>query len=66
MARATKVICLGAALLFRCAILESADAKQPMIGRAAPAFVLQSLDGRRVALADFKGKYVVLHFGAGW
>ncbi len=66
MARVAKIICLGAALLFRCAILMPADAKQPMIGQAAPAFVLQSLDGRRVALADFKGKYVVLHFGAGW
>jgi hypothetical protein len=24
------------------------------------------LDGKKVGLGDFKGKYVVLHFGAGW
>ncbi len=59
-----KIIGLGPALV--CAVLMAVDTKQPMIGRPAPAFVLQNLDGKMVALADFKGKYVVLHFGTGW
>ncbi len=39
---------------------------QPKIGEAAPAFSLASLTGDTVRLADFNGKFVVLHFGAGW
>ncbi len=66
MHRGTKAFRLGPVLLMVCAVLTASDARQPMIGQAAPAFSLQSLDGRRVALSDFKGKYVVLHFGAGW
>jgi len=31
-------------------------------GQPAPAFTLTDLDGRKVALADFKGKYVVLEW----
>ena len=33
-----------------------------MIGQPAPAFSLKDQDGKAVALADFKGKYVVLYF----
>ena len=40
--------------------------QQPMIGSAAPPFNIQSLDGKSLALSDFRGKVVVLHFGAGW
>lgn len=36
------------------------------IGKPAPAFTLPSLDGTSVSLSDFKGKYVVVHFGTGW
>ncbi len=64
MVGAIKILGLGPALV--CTILMAADIKQPMIGQPAPAFVLQNLDGKMVALSDFKGKYVVLHFGAGW
>ena len=31
-------------------------------GKAAPAFSLPDADGKKVALKDFKGKYVVLYF----
>jgi len=36
------------------------------IGDAAPAFEVTALDGRRIKLADFKGKYVFVDFWATW
>ena len=36
------------------------------IGKEAPAFRLTSVDGKEVALSDYRGKLVVLHFGASW
>ena len=44
----------------------AAEQRQPMIGEAAPAFRLTSIDGRSVALADLRGKNVVIHFAASW
>lgn len=38
----------------------------PLLGQAAPAFTLQSLDGQQVSLNRFKGKPVVLNFWASW
>jgi protein-disulfide isomerase len=35
---------------------------QPRTGQPAPAFTLTDLDGRRVALADLRGRYVVLEW----
>jgi thiol-disulfide isomerase/thioredoxin len=35
-------------------------------GKAAPAFTLTDLEGRKVSLADFKGKPVVVNFWATW
>ena len=43
-----------------------AQTDQPMMGFAAPAFELKSLEGKTISLADLKGKYVVLHFAATW
>ena len=40
--------------------------EHPMIGEDAPAFDLPTLDGNNVSITDLGGKYVVLHFGAGW
>lgn len=37
----------------------------PVTGAAKP-FSLESLDGRRVTLADLKGRPVVLYFWASW
>jgi hypothetical protein len=44
----------------------SEAAPQPMIGAAAPAFELRTVAGDTLSLADLKGKFVVLHFGASW
>ena len=33
---------------------------------AAPDFSVKTIDGKTVTLADFKGKPLLLHFGASW
>lgn len=43
-----------------------AAGEQPMLGSEAPELRLESLDGETLALSDFRGSFVVLHFGAGW
>ena len=35
-------------------------------GKKAPAFTLKTLDGRKVSLADYKGKAVLINFWATW
>lgn len=36
------------------------------LDQPAPAFALTALDGKRVALADFKGHVVLVYFWASW
>ena len=38
----------------------------PIVGRPAPAFDLQTLDGGRISLAELRGSPVVLNFWASW
>jgi cytochrome oxidase Cu insertion factor (SCO1/SenC/PrrC family) len=38
----------------------------PLDGQTPRPFTLESLDGRRVALADFAGRPVLLYFWATW
>jgi cytochrome c biogenesis protein CcmG/thiol:disulfide interchange protein DsbE len=38
----------------------------PIVGRPAPPFDLQTLDGPRVSLADLRGSPIVLNFWASW
>jgi peroxiredoxin len=40
--------------------------QQPMIGEPAPSFVLPSVTGETVSLADLRGRYLVIHFGTSW
>ena len=43
------------------------DIKSPAVGRPAPAFTLELLDGAgQLSLADYRGKVVVLNFWASW
>lgn len=48
------------------AAASAAAGEQPKLEAEAPEFRLKSLDGETVALSDFRGNLVVLHFGAGW
>ena len=38
----------------------------PIVGRPAPAFDLETLDGGRLSLADLRGSPVVVNFWASW
>jgi len=40
--------------------------ESPLIGRTAPAFRLESLDGTTIDLADLRGRPVVVNFWASW
>jgi thiol-disulfide isomerase/thioredoxin len=39
---------------------------QPLKGKHAPSFTLVDLNGKKVSLADYKGKAVLLNFWATW
>ncbi|GGG96457.1 TlpA family protein disulfide reductase [Silvibacterium dinghuense] len=41
-------------------------ANHPLVGQVAPAFVLKDITGKKVSLADYKGKAVVIDFWATW
>jgi thiol-disulfide isomerase/thioredoxin len=51
---------------------ESADSQTPeaeamqMRGKAAPAFTLATLDGKKVSLSDYKGRPILVNFWATW
>lgn len=37
-----------------------------LIGHLAPAFIVTSLNGKQISLADFKGKVLIVNFWATW
>jgi cytochrome c biogenesis protein CcmG/thiol:disulfide interchange protein DsbE len=47
-------------------VVQSDDRIDPLHSGPAPAFTLQSLDGRTVSLADFHGGPVVVNFWGAW
>jgi cytochrome c biogenesis protein CcmG/thiol:disulfide interchange protein DsbE len=42
------------------------EAGSPLLGKPAPALAGADFSGRRVALSDFHGKYVLVNFFASW
>ena len=40
--------------------------KTPLVSKPAPAFTLEDLSGKKVSLADYKGKAVLVNFWATW
>lgn len=45
---------------------ESGDAVATLSGKPAPAFTLRDLDGKKVSLADYRGRPVLVNFWATW
>ncbi|MDW5266538.1 MAG: TlpA disulfide reductase family protein [Edaphobacter sp.] len=45
---------------------EDVDPGAKLRGKTAPAFTLSTLDGKKVSLADYKGRPVLLNFWATW
>lgn len=39
---------------------------QTKTGEVAPAFYLETLQGKKVALANLRDKFVVIHFATSW
>jgi cytochrome c biogenesis protein CcmG, thiol:disulfide interchange protein DsbE len=58
------LLAMAAAALLMCGA--SANAKDPVIDRAAPDFKATSFDGKKLSLADYKGQVLILNFWATW
>jgi peroxiredoxin len=59
-------LCAGAGPLPDAALYKAAEVAPPRDPRPAPDFTLRAPDGASVALADLRGKVVVLNFWATW
>lgn len=64
MAAAALLIGLGVAVTVR--PLDANARSSPLVGRPAPDFKLERLDGGRLRLSDLRGQRVVLNFWASW
>jgi cytochrome oxidase Cu insertion factor (SCO1/SenC/PrrC family) len=40
--------------------------EQPKIKEDAPSFTLESLQGEKITLTDYRGKFVIIHFATSW
>lgn len=65
----------GSMLLVCCTLLPAQAQWQPngelekrpsLLGKPAPAFVVTTLDGKKVSLSDYKGKALIVNFWATW
>ena len=59
-----RIIAIGAALVAMAT--SQALAAPPKVGQLAPNFRVETFDGQRLQLSDFKGQVVVLNFWATW
>jgi peroxiredoxin len=59
--RKTAVILAVAALILM-AMIGCGTARIPQVGDKAPAFTLESIDGKNISLSDFQGKIVLIVF----
>jgi len=50
----------------RDASVRAADEGAPLLGKAAPVFTLEDLNGKKVSLSDYRGKAVLINFWATW
>ena len=57
----TSIILTVAALILM-AMIGCGTAKIPQVGDKAPAFTLESIDGKNISLSDFQGKIVLIVF----
>jgi cytochrome c biogenesis protein CcmG/thiol:disulfide interchange protein DsbE len=48
------------------AVGDAAQFLSPLQGKSAPAFTLEDLSGKKVSLADYKGKALLINFWATW
>ena len=61
------ILFFTALMLFSCGGKPSEDAPiRVRMGNEAPGFTLESIEGKKVSLEDFKGKVVLLDFWATW
>jgi peroxiredoxin len=57
---------LSAVLSASCLVAASRAAAPTLVGKAAPDFVLKSMDGRNLRMSEFRGQVVVVNFWARW
>ncbi len=48
------------------ALISAQQKTHPLVGKAAPDFTLPTIDGKKIRLADLKGKVVLLNFFSHW
>ncbi len=66
VARPTLVLCAAALAILLAPAARGADVPAPKVGGPAPALGMTDFDGKRLDLAAYRGKVVVVDFWATW
>jgi|SRR5450755_3017886 cytochrome c biogenesis protein CcmG/thiol:disulfide interchange protein DsbE len=64
--RLNPILCAIALVTAACAPLLAAADTPLAVGKPAPAFAVESLTGKKISLAQFKGKPLYINFFASW